>query len=128
MDELPMSARLAKTEQRYQNDKAAGRTINLLDERPIFKGGYTYFKIIDNRYPYDAILQTHHMLIANRPGANPDNFTVEEQREFKAIEFSEFYKYSFVQTNYKARSIADIWHIHLGIYLDVRPAWLGGQA
>lgn len=119
-----MSARLAATEQRYQDDKAAGRTISLLDEPAIFKGGYKHFKIIDNRYPYDGIFKTHHMLVCKRPGANPSNFTAEEQRELAAIEFAEFYKYSCVITNYRAKSITDIWHVHLANYLDERPAWL----
>lgn len=119
-----MSCRLAATEQRYQDDKAAGRTLPLLEEPAIFKGNHTHFKIIENRYPYDAVFKTHHMLVAKRQGANPDNFTVEELREYKAIEFAEFFKYSCVITNYAAKSIKDVWHIHLGTYLDERPGWL----
>ena len=121
---LPMSCRLAKTEQRYQDDKKAGRTIGLLQEPAIYRGNHQHFKIIENRYPYDAVFKVHHMLVAKRPGANPDNFTPEELREYKAIEFAEFFKYSCVITNYKAKSIADIWHVHLGTYLDERPAYL----
>ena len=124
MTALPMSARLAITEERYQEDKAAGHTINILDEPTIFKGGYKHFKLVENRYPYDAIFKTHHMLVAKRLGANEKNFTVEEQRELAAIEFAEFYKYSCVITNYKAKSIKDVWHIHLGIYHGERPEWL----
>jgi hypothetical protein len=124
LTDLPMSARLPQTERRYQDDKAAGRIISLIDERPIFKGNHTYFKIIENRYPYDAIFKLHHMLVCKRPGATHDNFTVEEKRELEAIRFAEFFKYGSVIENFKAKSISDIWHIHLVSYYDTRPSWL----
>ncbi len=124
MIDLPMSARLPKTEQRYQDDKAAGRTVDLLDVPPIFKGNHKHFKIVENHYPYDAIFETHHMLVCKRRGGKPQNFTVEEKREFQAIMFSETYKYSCVIENFKARSVMDIWHIHLATYYTGRPEWL----
>lgn len=124
MLDLPMSLRLPQTEKQYQEDKAANKTIRLIDEPAIFKGGRKYFKIIENRYPYDLVFETHHMIVCKREGAKPSNFTVEEKRELEAIMFAYAHQYSCVIENFAARSVVDIWHVHLGKYYKERPQWL----
>lgn len=126
--QLPMSARTAATEQRYQDDKANGRTIGIVHEPAMFKGGFKYFKIIENRYPYDAIFGTHHILVIRRQCANEADFTVEERRELQAIKFAEFYKYHTIMENYRAKSVSGVWHLHLCNYLPHRPVWLYSEA
>lgn len=117
-----MSPRLAATEQRYQDDKLAGRTVSLLDEPPL--QDFKYFKIIDNKYPYDAVARTHLMLTIKRQCQSTDDMTPEELQELNFIKRSEFGKYHSVIENYQAKSVTAIWHVHLVNYLDQRPEWL----
>jgi hypothetical protein len=122
MTALPMSPRLAPTEQRYKNAKEGGQTISLLDETPI--KDFKYFKIIENSFPYDAIAKTHHMLVIKRECSTVSVMTQAEKDELEDIKISEFTNYHCIIENYQARSITAIWHVHLVDYLDNRPEWL----
>lgn len=122
---LPMSLRLFKTEIQYQKDRQKGNTRDLLDE-PILTQ-YKYFRLIDNRYPYDAIFQVHHMLIPNRLVGASDKFTREEKTELEELRKTLFTKYSTVIENYIARTNTALWHIHLGKYYNERQPWLNEQ-
>lgn len=55
-------------------------------KNPIRK--YTYWTIIANTFPYDAVASTHHLLVPNRHLAAEDALTAFEMRELETIKQS----------------------------------------
>lgn len=109
---LPPSERTRKTEARYQADKLAGNTVNLLDEEAIESISPNWTRIA-NRYPYDASWRSSELLVFSRACAWTD-LTDEEKLELanvipKLLEDNDAIKFNGVAL----QSVRTIPHIHL---------------
>jgi len=81
---------------------------------------YRHWVIRENRFPYDAIFDKHHMLIPKRTFSHSRNMTENERREFEKIldEISE--EYDGVLENFNhARSVPAHFHPHLFRYKKI---------
>lgn len=104
---LPTSLRTAKTEQRYQDDKSAGKTKSL-EEEPALQE-FEKWRLIDNSYPYDAVFEKHHMLIPTE-GYHQ---TVEDADLHETLDLLAS-EYDFWFVNFPHRqSVKNLLHIHL---------------
>lgn len=78
---------------------------------------FTYWKIMQARFPYDLIAGTHHMLLPLRHVSELE-LTVEEVAEFMEIKHSDpiqhFYD-NFIESTHKTRSIPPHFHLHMVI-------------
>lgn len=120
-DDLPMSMRTAKGESDYQHAKTVGG-LKLLSEEPSVRE-FEHWRIIENRFPYDSVLQTHHLLLPKRVVS--DRFWLEANEVMELDEIltrlNEEGSYDFFTENFnKRRSIAIHYHLHLGKYYDKR--------
>jgi diadenosine tetraphosphate (Ap4A) HIT family hydrolase len=108
--------RTPETWARYQHaEKEEGCFIcNRLKTAPIRE--FEYFAIIENKFPYDAVAEVHHMLVPKRHGATRDRCTGDEAQEMWAIgrELDEegFYD-SKVENFAVAQSQPSHYHLHL---------------
>lgn len=103
--EIPTSLRKTSTEARYQKDKLDGKTVQLLEEPAIIER-YGW-RLIANRYPYDAVFGKHDMLI---PVLGQTE--IDDNCHKLLAELAEGYDFWFV--NFKHRqSIKNLLHIHL---------------
>ena len=80
---------------------------------------FTYWKIIENKFPYDLITETHHMIV---PIAHKTEYeiTSDEWLEYKTIKqtVTQDYDY-FLEATSKLKSIPEHFHIHLLITKDL---------
>lgn len=108
--------RTKEGEDKYQWAKAVNDLVPLSQEPPIQE--FRYWRVIDNRFPYGTIFETHHMLLPKRIVANRHELTDEERNELEVI--VEYYAqplYDSLLENFSSRrSIHDHYHIHLGVY------------
>ncbi len=77
---------------------------------------FTYWVIVPNSFPYDAIATTHHMLVPKRVFSEEQDMTQEEYNELLSIKksLSKGTEYSILMENLdSARSIKDHFHIHI---------------
>lgn len=118
---LPMSARLAESEQAYQDAKISGGTMPL-ELEPSMKQ-WEHWRLIENRFPYDMIFKTHHMLLPKRANVGHRwELNDAEKQELELI------LKDFVYPGYHLwfencpvrRSVLTLYHLHLGIYKDER--------
>ena len=75
---------------------------------------FTYWKITENRFPYDLIAETHHMLLPIRH-VTEEQFTPEEITELLMIKRStvaEEYEW-IIEASPKKKSIPSHFHLHL---------------
>ena len=75
---------------------------------------FTHWRIVQNRFPYDLIAETHHMLIPNRHVVE-DDLTVEELVEIKLIKqgiINETYDW-MLEPTHKNKSMPAHFHLHL---------------
>ncbi len=84
-----------------------------LCEKPALQS-FTYWKIVENSFPYDTIADTHHMVVPIEHKTE-DLITQEEWSEYQTI------KRGFIDKNYdhliesttKRKTIPNHFHIHL---------------
>jgi len=79
---------------------------------------FTYWKIIQNKYPYDLISSAHKMLVPLRH-VPAQELTAEENAEFMEIKHSEAIQNEydiFIESTDRARSIPAHFHLHLIIF------------
>lgn len=103
--QIPTSLRRTATEMRYQEDKLNGGTKPLLEEPAIKE--WEHWRLIDNRYPYDAVFSKHHMLVP----LNGADFTSPELWGILG-ELENDYDFWFVNFAHR-QSIKNLLHIHL---------------
>lgn len=109
------SLRTERTESRYQKLLQAGhleQQCRLCDG--ILVKEFKYWKVIQNRFPYDLIADVHHMIIPKRHVKEID-LTMEERKEYEEIKrnyIDRKYQYILEATN-KSKSIAEHLHLHL---------------
>lgn len=82
----PRSWRTVETHNRYLEERAAG--LQTLDHCPLCAAktieAFTYWRIIDNKYPYDAVARVHHQIIPLRHTDGAD-LTHEEAAELQTL-------------------------------------------
>lgn len=112
---LPMSLRRRKSEARYQHAKIKGDTVPLQEERSI--RDFKYWRLIDNRFPYDAAYTTSHMLVPKRVVPTYSKLKWRERRELRKLIDTELTFYHQVIENMSnTRSVLVIYHLHLVIF------------
>lgn len=109
---LPKSLRTRKTEARYQQAKING-TLKPLDAEPRLKE-WGYWFLIANRFPYDEVFGTSHMLVLKRDAPEIYDLTLIETHELLQIRKSLTQDYDQIQDNLPhRRSVPGRYHIHL---------------
>lgn len=117
--ELPPSERTRATELRYQNDKLAGLTVNLLDEAVINQLSPNW-AIKQNRYPYDEAWEHSEMLVFSRACSWAD-LTKAERLELMELMPWLLTEYDAVKFNgVRLQSVRAIPHIHLLTGLKIK--------
>ncbi len=77
---------------------------------------FEHWLIIENRFPYDRMARTNHMLVAKRPYAHLHEGTKEEQVEYKDIlrQLTDEAFYDALIENFpKVKSVKQNAHVHL---------------
>jgi diadenosine tetraphosphate (Ap4A) HIT family hydrolase len=107
-----LSLRTKKSEEFYQKDvQQAGCFICGFD---LLVKEYKKWVILENKYPYDAISNKHHLLCPKRHIATREEMTVDELDELKVIRKETGDLYDFEQWNYPRRQTHPIhFHYHL---------------
>jgi LPS O-antigen subunit length determinant protein (WzzB/FepE family) len=98
------------------------RTFNLNDETVIRE--FTHWLIIENRFPYDRMTRTNHMLVAKRFYAHLHEGTDEEQKEYNNIlrQLAEEGFYDALIENFpKVKSVKENAHVHLVQWHNTQP-------
>lgn len=109
-DGLYKSDRTRETQAIYQKDIESGLTRDLLDEPALIE--WTYWRLIVNRYPYDARWMTS-MLIVYKKKARWEELpedAVQELHEIKNKLRTVFDK--FEENGYELASVQNIPHVH----------------
>jgi hypothetical protein len=79
---------------------------------------FTYWKIIDNDFPYDLIASTHHMLVPLRH-AREQELTEAEWAEFFDIKHSALQSYELLmESTEREKSVPAHHHVHLIVGRD----------
>lgn len=80
---------------------------------------FRFWKIMENRFPYDKIAAVHHMIVPLRH-ASEDEVNADEWQEWKEIKHATVGKeYDFfVEATNKKKSIPSHFHIHLIVATD----------
>ena len=114
------SLRSKETALRYEAYQKAGGLLGscvLCAKEP--RHEFTYWKIIENAFPYDAVASRHDMIIPKRHAIEVE-LTNEEKEEFERIKHeSPIQDYQFImEANHWAKSIPPHFHLHLVIIKD----------
>ena len=114
----PVSLRTLEDEIIYGKHKKNGKAGSLKDEEPM--KNWLHWRLIKNKFPYNAVFKTHHMLIPIRevPKHHLSKSELEELDSI-LIECSETYDCMLVNFS-KKQSIKNHYHIHLLMYKDNR--------
>lgn len=99
---------------RYEEHRRTGaleHSCPLCDADAIQK--FAHWKIIPNRFPYDLIAETHHMIVPLRHTAELE-LTEEEVEEFRKIKYEELQEYDIlIEATKHTKSIPAHYHLHL---------------
>jgi hypothetical protein len=108
---LGKSDRTPETQAMYQHDVDNSLTRSLLDEPPIM--GYEHWRLIVNRYPYDARWCTSMMLVLNRE-SSWSHLSMDEVRELHTLKCQFKTVFDKIEENGQTMtSVPTIPHIHL---------------
>lgn len=117
---LPVSERSALGEETYQIAKQRGLLLPLADEPSLHE--FTYWRIIVNRFPYDMVYRTSHLLLPRREVGERYNLTPDELYELEELLngfVDDHYDRYIVNTVWR-RSIQAHYHIHLLNFVEGR--------
>jgi hypothetical protein len=111
----PRSWRTEATHQQYHNDRQADLktdTCPLCSAPSLHE--FTYWRIIDNKYPYDAVTSVHHMILpkAHKIETALSDEEVSELYEIKTTHLNEHYGF-VAEALPKHKSIPGHYHLHL---------------
>lgn len=111
-----MTLRREKSELAYREARANGELKPIADEKPIIS--FNYWRIVNNRYPYDIPFAKHHLLIPIRKFSEHGDMNVNELCELNEIHSNYIaFEYDMMFENMPgARSIKDLYHCHLAKY------------
>jgi len=120
MTKLVVTLRTAESEHEYRVAREKKLLKPIADETPIIS--FNYWRIVDNRYPYDVAFAKHHLLIPIRKFAEHSDMNLEELCELNELHSNYIaYEYHMMFENMPgARSIKDLYHIHLARYYNNR--------
>jgi len=115
-----LSLRTIETEDIYQEylkvrDKSICPLCRELKEAEYIRE-FEYWAIIPNKYPYDAVMEIHDMLVCKRHVDLEGNLTVNEAKDLADIkqEIMSDEDYDMIQENVvKRRTVLPHFHIHL---------------
>ncbi len=113
---LPRSWRTQAMHERYQNERQAD--VQAADHCPLCKAKtiqeFTHWRIIDNKYPYDAVAAVHEMIVPMRHCTEKE-LTSEELAEYSELKQTVLnQKYSHIfEALPKSKSIPGHHHLHL---------------
>lgn len=123
MSSVPNSMRRESSERTYQEAKANKKTRPLNRERRLLS--WDHWILIENRFPYDLVFATHHMLIPKRSFKDRKDMWALERKELYLILSLLEHEYDVVFENtFKQRSVKSIYHLHLATWKQrdqVRP-------
>ncbi len=108
-----MSLRTPETEEKYSEYRAANiqHECGMCADEPL--KAFSFWKILKNEFPYDAIASIHHILTPLRH-ATEDELTDEERAEFKALKKEVLDGYDFIMENgTHSKTIPEHFHLHL---------------
>lgn len=115
------SLRTPEMTQRYKDYRDQGGLENgcrLCDSEPIKK--YRFWKITDNKFPFDRIAKVHYMLMPLRHTTEA-GFTEEERFELfeikHGVDIQDDYDF-IIEAMHKKKSIPDHFHLHLIVAKD----------
>lgn len=102
----------------YRRDNPAFRdTCVLCDKTPL--RDFTWWKIIENAFPYDRIASLHHMLIPKRH-TTENGLTPEERNELQHIKDTGLDTYQFlIEPTHAFKSIPNHFHLHLIVCKEI---------
>jgi hypothetical protein len=81
---------------------------------------YQYWRIINNKFPYDSVAKVHHMLVPKRQFAHPIEINKMETVELDTIIATYLDDYDAIMLNLpKARTIPNWLHYHLLTFKNV---------
>lgn len=75
---------------------------------------FAHWRIVMNRFPYDRIAATHHMLLSKRHCTEPE-LTDDERAELRTIKYgycNEHYD-SILESTHRSLSLTRHYHLHL---------------
>lgn len=82
---------------------------------------FTHWKIVENEYPYDLVVELHHMLVPLRHVTDGE-LTDEELREFAELKHDvvlhDTYQY-FMEAARPTQSVPAHFHVHLVVMKDL---------
>jgi len=82
---------------------------------------FTYWVIIHNAFPYDGVLQQHHMLVPRRFFSTPKEINSKEREELEDIKEILIGEYDGVFENLAhKRSVPVHFHIHLFLWRHIQ--------
>jgi diadenosine tetraphosphate (Ap4A) HIT family hydrolase len=87
---------------------------NFMKNAPSIKD-YQYWRIIENKFPYDTIAKVHHLLVPRRQVSRYDLMTTQELTEYEGLLLNVLPQdYDMILLNFpKAQSVKDWLHFHL---------------
>ena len=110
---MNLKLRLPDKDREYQTHKALNpREAMLADWKDRIVEEFTHFAIIENKFPWDRITRTHHLLIPKRKFARAEDMTEAEEAEWKTIRKKIGATYDMFIENLTG-TLGDIYHPHL---------------
>ncbi len=111
--------RTREMEKKYKEFKLQSASYNrekfifdLKNEEVLVK--YKYWVIIPNSFPYDGVLQVHHMLVPKRFFSTSREMNEEERNELEQIKEGMDERYDGIFENFThTRSVLAHYHLHL---------------
>ena len=112
--------RTPQNQESYEAYKAAGnldRGCVLCARESVHE--FEYWRIIENKFPYDRIAKIHHMILPKRHVVESD-LSDEEIQELKDIKEKDLHKdYDFmIEATHRMKSIPAHFHLHLIVARD----------
>lgn len=116
MPKLPISLRTGESEQDYQDAKSRNDLNPISEEKTICS--YRYWRIIENRFPYDVAYKTCHMLVPKRDFARRSQMTVMENHELYTTIYRDLEAsyHQIIENMMSSRSIQSTFHLHLVLF------------
>lgn len=107
-----MNLRTPATEKRYREYLASGGKNDWATCYAIRE--FTYWKIIRNKFPYDAVATQHDLLIPKEPFIKFYDMPEEYITEFHGVtNLMELFYESQLKNSPHKRTVAEWWHLHL---------------
>lgn len=112
---VPNSMRTEAGERVYQQAKLDETLVPLYKETALER--WDDWILVENRFPYDLVFTTHHLLVPTRDFADRDGMMKSEQQSLSEILNYLQHQYDIVFENTpRQRSVKSLYHIHLAVW------------